>query len=133
MISTKRVIYYLCGISVVLLIYIIYPRESSRQPNDISVLIVPGGGLLSDGSLPKHTMLRLQKAIEIYQHNKLLSIPSVIITLSAGTTHKPNPLDKDLYPLYESSVAMRYMIQHGVSPDVLFEEKMSLDTIGNVS
>ena len=93
-----------------------------------TVIVVPGGGLLEDGTLPLHSLKRVEKAVELFRADP----HSVIIALSAGTTHKPNPRDAEGFPLFESSVALKYLADKGVPVQNLLEEKMSLDTIGNV-
>ena len=78
----------------------------------------------------------MDKSIELYEHSK--SRPSscgmgpCLITLSAGTTHAPPPRDAHGFPTYESSVGVQYLLQAGVPASNILEEKLSLDTLGNV-
>ncbi|MEM7796882.1 MAG: YdcF family protein [Cyanobacteria bacterium P01_C01_bin.118] len=89
------------------------------------VILVPGGGVLANGELPLWTRCRLNRAIEQRQD-------AYIITLSAGTTHKPPPLDADGYPIFESVAAAKYLMQQDVEPAKILVETSSYDTIGNV-
>ena len=81
-------------------------------------------------------MARMDRAIEIYE--KLKTRPSrcgygpCLATLSAGTPHVPPPRDSKNYPLYESSVGAKYLLKAGIPPTNIVEEKISLDTLGNV-
>ncbi len=54
-----------------------------------------------------------------------------IVTLSAGTTHKPPPLDVNGYPIFESVAAAHYLMRHGILPERILIETSSYDTIGN--
>ncbi|RYH07341.1 hypothetical protein EON65_41850 [archaeon] len=65
-------------------------EKSSKYPIAIVVL---GGGLTQDGEIPQHTQLRVNKAVEMYNDFKSAGQEVKVITLSGGTTHKPNPLD----------------------------------------
>lgn len=88
-------------------------------------VLVPGGGVYAHGALPLWTQRRLDYAINHHQG-------AYIITLSAGTTHKPPPLDPDRYPIFESVAAANYLTQKGISPEKILVETSSYDTIGNV-
>jgi len=88
-------------------------------------ILIPGGGIKKDGSLPEWTKRRLDKAIEIFSETEY------IITLSAGTTHKPPVLDKKDFPIFESVAAANYLIKKGINSRNILTEKISLDTIGN--
>jgi hypothetical protein len=54
-----------------------------------------------------------------------------IVALSAGTTHKPPPLDGDGFPVFESTAAAGYLIRRGIQPSLILCETASYDTIGN--
>ena len=88
-------------------------------------ILIPGGGLLEDGSLPEWTISRLEKALALHDHTDWL------ITLSGGTVHKPPPLDKNGYPVFESRKAAAFLASEGVNPDRILSEISSYDTIGN--
>ena len=102
-----------------------------RTNHSIPIIIIPGGGVTNSGEVPKHTQLRIDKAIEIYR--QLEKENPIIITLSAGTTHKPNPTDIRGFSITESNAAAKMLIKLGISEDKVFEENISLDTLGNVS
>ena len=88
-------------------------------------IFIPGGGLLEDGSLPAWTVARLERALE------LADAAEWIIPLSAGTVHKPPPLDRGGYPLYESRQAAAWLAAAGVDRRRVLAEVCSYDTIGN--
>lgn len=88
-------------------------------------IFIPGGGLLPDGTLPPWTIERLNQAV------KYKSQTNWIAFLSGGTVHKPPPLTKDGYPMFESKNAAAYLIHKGVKPEMLLTEISSYDTIGN--
>lgn len=87
-------------------------------------ILIPGGGLTKEGRLPEWSKQRLDKALEIYGGE-------YIITLSAGTVHKPPVLDKKEFPLFESSVAASYLVKKGINPTKVLREWASYDTVGN--
>ena len=88
-------------------------------------LIIPGGGLTDDGNLPLWVQARVQRALEMQEQTRYF------ITLSGGTVHKPPPLDGQGFPIYESTVAARMLLAHGIAPHRILYETVSLDTIGN--
>ncbi|MGD1951929.1 MAG: YdcF family protein [Leptolyngbyaceae cyanobacterium] len=88
-------------------------------------ILIPGGGVRADGGLPSWIQRRLERAIEKRQD-------AYLITLSAGTTHKPPPLDTDGYPIFESVAAANYLVKRGIEPQKILVETSSYDTIGNV-
>ena len=87
-------------------------------------ILIPGGGLLEGGSLPVWTKRRLDKAIEIQNDEH-------IITLSAGTIHKPPQLNRRGYPMFECVQAADYLMKKGLSPRKILTERSSYDTLGN--
>jgi len=91
--------------------------------SDFQAVIVPGGGLFSDGEVRPWVANRLEAAIGFSC--------DYIITLSAGTTHKPPPQDSGAFPVFESIAAARYLIRRGVALNRLLTESCSYDTIGN--
>ena len=88
-------------------------------------ILIPGGGLLADGSLPPWTNARLELALKHFPETKWIGL------LSGGTVHKPPPLDQSGFPLYESKVLAGELITRGVSADRILTEICSYDTIGN--
>ena len=91
----------------------------------VDCILIPGGGLLEDGSLPPWTVARLEKALEFEGSSQWL------IPLSAGTVHKPPPLDKRGFPIFESRQAAEFLAKAGVDPGRILTETCSYDTIGN--
>jgi uncharacterized SAM-binding protein YcdF (DUF218 family) len=87
-------------------------------------ILIPGAGVRSGGILPPWTVSRLERALSLYDGE-------YIITLSAGTVHRPNPLDEEGFPIFESIAAARWLVVHGASPQRLLCETCSYDTIGN--
>jgi hypothetical protein len=87
-------------------------------------VLVPGGGLQPDGELRPWVIPRLDRALE--RHDT-----GVIVTLSAGTVHKPPPLGNDGFPIHEAEAGARYLLGRGLEPAQLLTEKCSYDTIGN--
>jgi hypothetical protein len=88
-------------------------------------ILIPGGGLLEDGSLPAWVQARLDTALE-YQDQTNWLIP-----LSGGTVHKPPPLDAEGYPIFESRQAAQFLLAKGIQPGRILTEYSSYDTIGN--
>ena len=87
-------------------------------------ILIPGGGVRENGVLPLWVQRRLDRALEIEQGE-------TIITLSAGTVHKPPPLDDSGFPIYESVAAADYLVRTGLDPKRILVETCSYDTIGN--
>jgi hypothetical protein len=90
----------------------------------IDAILIPGGGVRNDGLLPIWVKRRLDKVLEI--HNG-----EYIITMSAGSVHKPQALYDGKYPIIESRAYAKYLQDNGISPSLLLFETASLDTIGN--
>ena len=93
--------------------------------SQIDCIFLPGGGLLSDGSLPLWTLARLKRALELKEQTRW------IVFLSGGTVHKPPPINEQGFPIFESRAAAEYLISQGVQPQQLLTEISSYDTIGN--
>jgi len=87
-------------------------------------ILIAGGGVRADYGLPLWTKRRLDRAIE-------LGDCEYFITLSAGSAHKPIPLDRNGHPMYESVAAAKYLIGHGIDAKRILCETSSYDTIGN--
>jgi len=92
--------------------------------SEFDAVIVPGGGLLPDGSLPPWVMNR-------FDHAMARAGQAPIIPLSAATTHKPLPLDEAGRPLFEATIGGEYLLRHGVPAERILLENASWDTIGN--
>ncbi len=86
-------------------------------------ILVPGGGVREGGALPEWVARRFDLARQLYQGE-------FIIALSAGTPHRPPPLDGG-FPVFESAAAARYLIAAGVPAEKILIETSSYDTIGN--
>jgi hypothetical protein len=93
--------------------------------NKYNCILIPGGGLLEDGSLPDWTIARLKIALKHQDQTDRL------ILLSGGTVHKPPPLDENGFPIFESRKAAEYLLKSGVPPESILTETCSYDTIGN--
>ncbi len=92
---------------------------------DFDCVIVPGGGLLPDGTLPPWTKERLAEAAQKSNFQRF------IFCLSGGTVHKPPPRTKTGFPIFESKAAADYLIQLGTPAEYIRSEICSYDTIGN--
>ena len=103
----------------------------SSPVSPATAIVVLGGGLTTDGQVPYHTQLRLDKAISLY--HEIYHDHAIIITLSGGTPHKPNPLDQEGFPVWEATAAAQKLVEMGIPSNHVYEENFSLDTIGNVS
>lgn len=86
--------------------------------------MIPGGGIKDGREVPLWVRRRLDRAVERWRGE-------YIIALSAGTTHKPPPLDENGFPVFESVVSARYLIERGIDPRKVLVETCSYDTIGN--
>jgi len=91
----------------------------------VDAVLIPGGGLSPSGAVVPWVQARLERAIA------LTPPPAYFIPLSAGTTHKPPPLDADGFPIWESVAAGRYLMARGIAGARILPETISLDTIGN--
>ncbi|MGK7901750.1 MAG: YdcF family protein [Hormoscilla sp.] len=87
-------------------------------------ILIPGGGVREGGELPIWVQRRLDRSLDIQQGE-------YIITLSAGTTHKPPPLDDKGFPIFEAIGAANYLVKRGWDPKKILTETSSYDTIGN--
>jgi len=100
----------------------------NKKENHIvyEALLIPGGGLRA-GQVPPWTALRLDRALQLSRTGN----NPYIITLSAGTVHKPLPQDTNGYSLMESQAAAEYLLERGIDPLRILTETSSYDTIGN--
>lgn len=99
-----------------------------REPGFMDIfdsILIPGGGLLNDGSLPPWTIARLEQALKYKDQCRWF------ILLSGGTVHKPPPTNKVGYPLFESRELAKLLTGAGISSDRILTEISSYDTIGN--
>jgi hypothetical protein len=88
-------------------------------------IVIPGGGLDSNGSPSPWVIARLNRALQ------MASLTSYFLVLSRGTTHRPPVLDKHSFPIDEASASAAYLIEHDILPEKILIENWSLDTIGN--
>lgn len=88
------------------------------------VIIIPGGGVREKGELPVWVKRRLHRALELHSGE-------YIMTLSAGTVHKPMILDETGFPVFESAAGANYLLEKGLDPAHVLSETISYDTIGN--
>lgn len=99
--------------------------------NNIYHIFVLAGGLDNNGEPHNFVKLRLDKAIEIYNHNKLNSIQTKIICLGGGTYHKPPNLNKLNYVIHESTSCAIYLKENNIPESDIMREWSSYDTIAN--
>lgn len=97
-------------------------KQATGGPYD--AVLIPGGGLTSKGELPVWVVARLDKALEAAEG-------AYFIVLSAGTVHKPPPLDAEGFPVFEARAASVYLLSKGIAPERILIEASSYDTIGN--
>lgn len=96
-----------------------------NQVEKLDCIILPGGGLNPDGSIPDWVLPRLERALELRDSTRWF------LALSAGTTHKPPPLDGNGFPICESRSAAEWLVEAGIEPARVLVETSSYDTIGN--
>lgn len=95
------------------------------KPNKpFDAILVLGGGVREGGELPPWVRSRLDHALNIWQGE-------YVVALSAGTPHRPPPLDERGFPIFESEAAARYLLERGLPAARVLLEKSSYDTIGN--
>lgn len=90
----------------------------------MDAILIPGGGVRAGGELPPWVVNRLDRAVE-------LRGDACLVALSAGTTHRPPPLDLYGYPIIEAMAEARYLLRRGVPRHCILMETSSYDTIGN--
>ncbi|MDE3198606.1 MAG: YdcF family protein [Acidobacteriota bacterium] len=87
-------------------------------------IVVLGGGVRQGGELPHWVRRRFDLALELWQGER-------IMTLSAGTPHRPPPLDEAEFPIFESFAGAAFLMKAGVPAEKILVETHSWDTIGN--
>ena len=92
------------------------------MPNYDAILIL-GGGVRAAAELPRWAAARFDLALDRQSGEPL-------VCLSAGTTHRPPPLE-DGFPIAESVAGARYLLSRGIPPSQIRIENVSYDTIGN--
>lgn len=88
-------------------------------------IVIPGGGLDSNGCPAPWVIARLDRALE------MASSTNYFLVLSRGTTHRPPILDRNAFPIDEASASAAYLIDHHIPAHRILVENWSLDTIGN--
>jgi len=98
-----------------------------------AVIVVPGGGLTSEGEPAPWVHRRLHQAAAMYKERLQAGETCFIVTLSVGTPHKPMPISpKSGFQVMEAEAGASCLIrEHQIAPEHVFEENWSLDTIGN--
>lgn len=91
---------------------------------DCDAIVIPGGGVREGGELPSWVRRRLERAIELHSGQ-------FIVFLSAGTSHRPLPIDTAGFPMFESTIAAKYLLEAGIPRELILTETCSYDTIGN--
>ena len=86
-------------------------------------IFIPGGGVRKEG-LPPWVAARLDRALE-------LAGDAFLVPLSAGTPHRPPPLDERGFPITEARAGAEYLVERGADPKRVLIESASYDTIGN--
>jgi hypothetical protein len=87
-------------------------------------ILIPGGGVRPGGVLPPWVAARFDRALE-------LADGAWFTPLSAGTPHRPPPLDTRGFPITEARAGAKYLMARGVEPRRILVEASSWDTIGN--
>lgn len=87
-------------------------------------VLIPGGGLRPDGSLPPWVVPRLERAVRVRGD-------AHVVPMSRGTVHKPPPLDRYGFPILEADVCAAHLRERGVPAERILVESCSVDTIGN--
>lgn len=105
--------------------------KNINNHNNIIYIIVLAGGLNSNSECHDFVLLRLDKAIEIFNLNKKNNIDSKIICLGGGTYHKPPNLNKLNYVIHESTSCAEYLKKNGINEENIMREWSSYDTIAN--
>lgn len=92
--------------------------------NPVDAVLVLGGGVREGGELPPWVIPRFDRAIELSEN-------APIVCLSAGTVHRPPPLNAEGFPWLESVAGAAYLRSRGVAEHRIQVEALSYDTIGN--
>ena len=90
---------------------------------DYDAILILGGGVRDGGELPPWAAARFDLALERQSGEPL-------VCLSAGTTHRPPPLE-DGFPIAESIAGARYLLSRGIPAAQIRIENVSYDTMGN--
>ena len=100
--------------------------DDGRALNDLDSVVVVGGGLNGDGSLPPWVQSRLEAAATVA---KALSVP--LLVSGGWTPHRP-ALVLEGRVLLEADVCTSWLVARGMLPaKQLLKETQSCDTVGN--
>lgn len=84
-------------------------------------------GWINENWLPsKQTILRLKKAIKLYNWKQF------IITMWRGTLYKAQFIDKRWYTMDEATIAADYLYQHWIPSKDIKIERFSFDTLWSI-
>jgi hypothetical protein len=94
----------------------------------MKTIIILGGGLTTDYSLPLWVKDRCDKAIKIFNND-----PDNfnIVTASGGSYHYKPKISGNFIE-FESCIIAKYLIDNGIRSDKICRESSSYDTIGNM-
>ena len=79
--------------------------HTAGRTSKVAIAIL-GGGLTSEGRVNPQVELRVQRALALYHELKSKNTDVALIPISAGTTHKPPPLDSAGFPITEAQVSV---------------------------
>lgn len=89
---------------------------------DKDVIIILGGGLEPDGSLPKIPKLRVEKGVELFKEGVA---PKIIVSGYQGFWLETTPIKSEAQAMKE------YAMSLGIPEEAIIEEEDSKDTVGN--
>lgn len=113
-------------------LHMILQRSSKATAGPLDAVIVLGGGQTQDGMPSSIVLPRLDRAAELYREAQELGRkPPLIIVGSRGTPHKPSPHDAGGYEIDEADGSARYLMSLSIPSEVILQENVALDTIGN--
>ena len=92
--------------------------------SDRDAILVLGGGVRENGQLPPWGRARFDRALELHRGEP-------VVCLSAGTIHRPPPLDEEGFPIFEASAGAGYLMSRALPKELIRVETLSYDTIGN--
>ena len=84
----------------------IHLGHTAGRTSKVAIVIL-GGGLTSEGRVNPQVELRVQRALALYHELKSKNTDVALIPISAGTTHKPPPLDSAGFPITEAQVSVK--------------------------
>jgi uncharacterized SAM-binding protein YcdF (DUF218 family) len=93
-----------------------------RSSQAADAIVVLGGGVEPDGSLPRTSLTRVERAVELFHAG---IAPHLILSGRCGLA-VPEPV-----PVTEAAAMAAYAREHGVPGDAIFLEEVARDTLGN--